>query len=176
MQESGGRRIKRSFRIDLSSIRFLTDEEQERLGNFVVLRDYVRAKRADLTQYNAQFESDPRLVPNARRLTNVGTFRAYLVGYLRQHPRIHQDMTLLVRQLEPTSEGLPVELYMFTNTTAWGEYEDIQSDVFDHVLSIVHEFGLRVFQEPSGLDFGRLAGGQSHADNAEAADADAAES
>jgi miniconductance mechanosensitive channel len=176
MQESGGRRIKRSFRIDLSSIRFLTDEELERLGNFVVLRDYVRAKRADLTQYNAQFESDPRLVPNARRLTNVGTFRAYLVGYLRQHPRIHQDMTLLVRQLEPTSEGLPIELYMFTNTTAWGEYEDIQSDVFDHVLSIVHEFGLRVFQEPSGLDFGRLAGGQAHADNDEAADADAAES
>lgn len=159
MQESGGRRIKRSFNVDMNSIRFLSEEELDRLEDFVALRDYVRRKRADLAEFNRQFRSEPGLIPNARRLTNVGTFRAYLVGYLRQHPKIHQDMTLLVRQLEPSSTGLPIELYVFTNTTAWGAYEDIQSDVFDHVLSIIHEFGLRVFQEPSGLDFAQLAAG-----------------
>lgn len=157
MQESGGRRIKRSFNIDVNSIRFLEEEELDRLENFVVLRDYVRGKRGELAKYNATFSADAKLIPNARRLTNVGTFRAYLKGYLRQHPRIHQGMTLLVRQLPPSSEGLPIELYVFTNTTAWGDYEDIQSDVFDHVFSIVHEFGLRVFQEPSGADFEKLS-------------------
>jgi miniconductance mechanosensitive channel len=158
MQESGGRRIKRSFYVDMTSIRFLTDEELDRLGNFVVLRAYVRRKRAEVAEYNAQFGSDPGLIPNARRLTNVGTFRAYLVGYLRQHPKIHQDMTLLVRQLEPGAGGLPIEIYTFTNITEWGAYEDIQSDVFDHVLSIIHEFGLRVFQEPAGADLAGLTG------------------
>jgi len=157
MQESGGRRIKRAFYVDMSSIRFLTDEELDRLGNFVVLRDYVCRKRRELAEYNKEFSADPSLVPNARRLTNVGTFRAYLVGYLRQHPRIHQGMTLLVRQLEPGAGGLPIEIYTFTNTTEWGAYEDIQSDVFDHVLSIIHEFGLGVFQEPSGADLAALA-------------------
>jgi miniconductance mechanosensitive channel len=163
MQESGGRRIKRSFNIDVNSIRFLEDDELDRLENFVVLRDYVRRKRDELAEYNATFSADTKLIPNARRLTNVGTFRAYLKGYLRQHPRIHQGMTLLVRQLPPSSEGLPIELYVFTNTTAWGDYEDIQSDVFDHVFSIVHEFGLRVFQGPAGADFAKLSevgGGQ----------------
>jgi miniconductance mechanosensitive channel len=155
MQESGGRRIKRSFYVDMSSIRFLTDEELDRLENFAVLRDYIREKRAALAEFNAAF-SDPALIPNARRLTNIGTFRAYLVQYLRRHPQIHQDMTLLVRQLAPGAGGLPIELYTFTNTTNWNAYEDIQSDIFDHILSIIREFGLRVFQDPSGMDFARL--------------------
>ncbi len=156
MEESGGRRIKRSFFIDMSSIRFLTGEELDRLENFVVLRDYIRQKREELAAANKEIEHDPHLVANARRLTNAGTLRAYLVAYLRQHSKIHQGMTLIVRQLDPTREGLPFELYTFTNVTGWSEYEDIQSDIFDHIFSIVPEFDLRVFQAPTGSDFERL--------------------
>ena len=156
MEESGGRRIKRSFFIDMSSIRFLTGEELDRLENFVVLRDYIRQKREELAAANKEIEHDPHLVANARRLTNSGTLRAYLVAYLRQHSKIHQGMTLIVRQLDPTPEGLPFELYTFTNVTGWSEYEDIQSDIFDHIFSIVPEFDLRVFQVPTGSDFERL--------------------
>ena len=156
MEESGGRRIKRSFFIDMSSIRFLTGEELDRLENFVVLRDYIRQKREEITASNKEIEHDPLLVANARRLTNAGTLRAYLVAYLRQHAKIHQGMTLIVRQLDPTPEGLPFELYTFTNVTGWSEYEDIQSDIFDHIFSIVPEFDLRVFQAPTGSDFERL--------------------
>ena len=156
MQDSGGRRIKRSFFIDMSSVRFLTDEELDRLENFASLRDYIRQKRREIAAHNDQYADEPTLVVNARRMTNLGTLRAYLVGYLRSHPKIHQDMTLIVRQLAPTPEGLPIELYVFTNITGWVDYEDIQSDIFDHIFSIVPEFGLRVFQAPSGSDFGRL--------------------
>jgi miniconductance mechanosensitive channel len=156
MQDSGGRRIKRSFFVDMSTIRFLTAEEIDRLENFAALRDYVRKKRKELEDYNRQYADDPGLVVNARRLTNVGTLRAYLVGYLRKHPKIHQGMTMIVRQLEPTPQGLPIELYVFTNVTGWNEYEGIQSDIFDHVFSIVPEFGLRVFQAPSGFDFHQI--------------------
>jgi miniconductance mechanosensitive channel len=158
MQESGGRRIKRSFFVDMSSIRFLTDEELDRLESFAVLRDYIRGKRIELAESNRAYAHDPSLIVNARRLTNLGTLRAYLEGYLRQHPKIHQRMTLMVRQLAPTSEGLPMELYVFTNTTDWLAYEGIQSDIFDHILSIVHEFGVRVFQVPSGMDFAGFGG------------------
>jgi miniconductance mechanosensitive channel len=164
MQESGGRRIKRSFFVDMSSIRFLTGEELDRLENFASLRGYIRQKRQEITAYNKAYSDDPSLVVNARRMTNVGTLRAYLVGYLRSHPKIHQDMTLIVRQLAPTSEGLQIELYVFTNITGWVDYEDIQSDIFDHIFSIVPEFGLRVFQGPSGSDFGRLGASNTSAD------------
>ena len=157
MTEAGGRRIKRSFFVDMASIRFLTEEEVDRLENFVPLREYIRAKREEIKVHNEKFSSEPNLIVNARRLTNVGTLRAYLVGYLKRHPKVHQDMTLIVRQLAPTPEGLPIELYLFTNTTAWSEYENIQSDVFDHIFSIVPEFGVKVFQAPSGADFARLA-------------------
>ncbi len=156
MTESGGRRISRSVFIDMASIRFLDDADLDRLENFAVLRDYVRRKRRELADYNAEHADDSDLVVNARWMTNVGTFRAYLVAYLRRHPKVHQGMTLIIRQLDPTPEGLPIQLYLFTNVTGWSEYEDIQSDIFDHVLSIVPEFGLRVFQAPSGTDFGRL--------------------
>ena len=119
MQESGGRRIKRSFFIDMNSIRFLTDEDLDRLENFAALRDYIREKRQELSEFNKTYVGDPSLIVNSRRLTNVGTLRAYLVTYLRQHPKIHQKMTMIVRQLAPTAQGLPIELYVFTNVTDW---------------------------------------------------------
>ena len=159
MQESGGRRIKRSFFVDTNTIRFLEDEDLDRLENFEVLRDYVQTKRGELADYNEAHASDPSLILNARKLTNIGTLRAYLVGYLRHHPKVHQGMTLIVRQLAPTSEGVPIELYVFTNITDWVAYEDIQSDIFDHIFSIVHEFDLKVFQAPTGADFARLGRG-----------------
>ncbi|HLU25070.1 MAG TPA: mechanosensitive ion channel domain-containing protein [Longimicrobiales bacterium] len=152
MQESGGRRIKRSVYIDMATIRFLSDEEIDRFSRFVLLSEYIARKKKELEEYNRIHCPDPSFVANARRLTNVGTLRAYLVNYLRQHPGINQDMTLLVRQLQPTPDGLPIEIYAFTNDTRWGVYEGIQSDIFDHILAIVPEFGLRVYQRPSGHD------------------------
>ena len=119
--------------------------------------DYLEGKEGELQKYNEELASpvatNPGTEVNKRRLTNIGTFRAYARRYLKHHPRIRQDMTLLVRQLSLGSEGVPIELYCFTNTTEWGAYEDIQSDIFDHLLAIVPEFGLRLFQEPSGTDF-----------------------
>jgi miniconductance mechanosensitive channel len=152
MFETGGRRIKRALHINTATIRFLTDEEIERLRRFVLLRDYIAGKMRELSEYNAGFAADPDAIVNARRLTNVGTFRAYIARYLRSHPAINQDLTLLVRQLEPTPEGLPIEIYAFTSDTRWGVYEDIQADVFDHILAIAPEFGLSVYQRPSGRD------------------------
>lgn len=153
MFEKGGRRIKRSIFINMSSTRFLTDEEIDRLSRFVLLKDYIAGKRQELREYNAAYANDPEAIVNARRLTNVGTFRAYVTAYLRNHPKIHQDMTFLVRQLAPTPEGLPLEIYVFTNDTRWAFYEGIQADIFDHLLSIIPEFGLTVYQRPSGRDF-----------------------
>ncbi|HWV38230.1 MAG TPA: mechanosensitive ion channel domain-containing protein [Vulgatibacter sp.] len=153
MQESGGRRIKRSIFIDLSTIRFLADEEVDRFGRFFLLQDYIARKKAELEEHNRAVAADPGLVANVRRLTNVGTLRAYVTAYLRQHPGIHQEMTFLVRQLQPTPEGLPLEIYVFTNDVRWAVYEGIQADIFDHILAMAPEFGLRVFQNPSGHDF-----------------------
>ena len=154
MSESGGRRIKRSILFDLSSIRFLTDEEVGRFQRFKLLKDYVIDKTKELADYNASLESDVNV--NQRRMTNIGTFRAYALNYLKNHPRVREDMTLLVRQLESGAEGLPMQIYCFTNTTAWAEYEGIQGDIFDHLIAIVPEFGLRVFQAPSGADMQAL--------------------
>ena len=156
MQESGGRRIKRSIYVNMSTIRFLTDEEVERFSRFVLLRDYIEDKQRDLEIFNAAYQDDPQAIVNARRLTNVGTFRAYIVNYLRSHPGIHQDMTFLVRQLQPTPEGLPIEIYVFTNDVRWAVYEGIQADVFDHILAIAPEFGLQIYQRPSGHDLGHV--------------------
>ncbi len=152
MFERGGRRIKRSIHINTATIRFLTDEEIERFSRFELLRDYMREKLVELRAWNDRKERDPSLVANARRLTNVGTLRAYITAYLRSHPMIRQDMTFLVRQLEPTPEGLPIQIYVFTNDTRWSKYEGIQADIFDHILSMVPEFGLSVYQRPSGHD------------------------
>ena len=153
MPESGGRRIKRAIYIDMNSIRFLDDEATERFSNFLLLRDYMRLKTRELADYNAQHVTDTSIVANARRLTNIGTFRAYVVEYLRQHPRINHDMTLMVRQLDPTPNGVPLQIYAFSNDVRWVPYEGIQSDIFDHIMAIIPEFGLRLYQNPSGRDF-----------------------
>lgn len=153
---SGGRRIKRTLRLDTASIHFLDSAEVDRLSRIALLQPYLEGKRRDITQTHAALEM--RLGPqaaepaNQRRLTNIGTFRAYVDAYLRAHPGIHQEMALMVRTLEPTPEGAPVELYCFTATTAWVEYEAIQGDIFDHLLAILPEFGLRAYQSPSGND------------------------
>ena len=156
MQDSGGRRIKRSINIDASSVRFLTEAELEKFTRFSLLREYVERKRSELTEYNAALAGPATANVNLRRLTNLGTFRAYLWNYLQNHPRIHRDMTLLVRQLQAGEKGIPIEIYCFTGTTEWAAYEGIQADIFDHVLAQCREFGLSVFQAPSGRDVAAL--------------------
>jgi miniconductance mechanosensitive channel len=117
----------------------------------------MRDKLEEVGMHNAvKAEGNPELIPNSRNLTNVGTLRAYIVEYLRVHPKIHQDMTLIVRQLQPGPEGLPIQIYAFSNDTNWANYESLQADIFDHILAIVPEFGLRVFQQPSGADLEKL--------------------
>src|SRR5690554_872931 len=152
MQESGGRRIKRALMLDQQSVHFLDDQERAHLHRFRLLDEYLNAKEAEIAEWNCQLKESGQEPVNTRRITNISTFRAYVERYLRSHPGIHQDMTLIVRQLSPTAEGLPIELYCFTNTVAWVEYEGIQSDIFDHLLAILPEFGLRVYQAPSGQD------------------------
>jgi len=149
MQEAGGRRIKRALYLDQHSVGFVEAPMLTQLEQFAVLGDYLRDKQAELQQWNAGLQAKGMAAVNARRVTNLGTFRAYVERYLQQHPGIHTDMTLLVRQLQPTTEGLPLEIYCFTSSTAWGEYEGVQSDVFDHLLAILPAFGLRVFQASS---------------------------
>jgi len=152
MSQSGGRRIKRAIYLDTSTIRFLTAIEVEHFKDFALLKNYIDEKEQELRDYNARLDSEVGADVNQRRLTNAGTFRAYAFNYLKNHPRIHDGMTLLVRQQPPGPEGLPIEIYCFTNTTEWAAYEDIQSDIFDHFLAIVPAFGLKLFQKPSGAD------------------------
>ena len=157
MSESGGRRIKRSLYLDQTSVRFLTENECRDLGRFALLQEYLPGKLAEIEAWNAGRPGD---IVNHRRLTNIGTFRTYIENYLRHHPGIHQEMTMMVRQLAPTADGVPLELYCFTSTVAWVPYEGIQSDIFDHLLAILPEFGLRVFQHPSGADMRGMLTGQ----------------
>lgn len=157
MSESGGRRIKRSINLDQTSIRFLAPDEIEKLHAFQRLEFYLDQKEDEIREWNAELGEKGEVKANTRRLTNVGTFRAYVEAYLKNHPDIRKDMTLLVRQLQPGREGLPIELYCFTNTTAWNAYEGIQSDLFDHLFALLPEFGLRVFQDPTGSDLKQLA-------------------
>lgn len=163
MSESGGRRIKRPIYIDQSSVRFLSEDEMEDLKRFALLDDYIDCKRHELEAYHAELGDTGKADVNRRRLTNVGTFRAYVVEYLGHHPKIRDDMTRLVRQLMPGPDGLPIEIYCFTRTTKWSEYEDIQADIFDHILAILPEFGLRLFQKPAGSDLGRMVQRMSEA-------------
>lgn len=151
MSESGGRRIKRSLLIDQTSITFLDDEHLDQLEEIHLLKDYLKEKREELKEYNQRHGYSKNPI-NGRRLTNIGTFRQYIVAYLRQNPKIHQELMFLIRQLQPTTEGLPLEIYVFTNDVNWVNYENIQSDIFDHLLAVVPEFGLRVFQKPTGQD------------------------
>jgi len=157
MEESGGRRIKRPIYIDMKSIRFLDKDMLERLKKVHLLKDYIAKKEMDLEKYNKEHNIDDKSVVNGRRLTNIGTFRAYVESYLHQHPKIHNDMTFLVRQLPLSEKGLPIEIYVFSNDQEWANYEAIQADIFDHLLAVIHEFELRVFQNPTGDDFRSLA-------------------
>jgi len=157
MQESGGRRIKRSVLIDANSIHFLTAEEQEQLRKAQLLEPYLAEKEQEISAYNKMSKLDLACRINGRRLTNVGCFRAYLERYLRNHRLIHQGMTLMVRQLAPTHEGISLEIYCFTSTVVWVAYEGIQSDIFDHIYAVLPEFGLRVSQAPTGSDFQAFA-------------------
>ena len=152
MSESGGRRVKRALYIDQASIRFLTDQERDRMRRFALIDHYLDRKQRELEEYNQRLLAEGRDPVNTRRVTNIGTFRAYVAAYLAAHPRVHQGLTRMVRQLQPGPQGLPLEVYCFTNTTAWVEYESIQADIFDHLYAILPEFSLRVFQAPAGGD------------------------
>jgi len=156
MQESGGRRIKRALFIDQNSIRFLTDDERAKMASVDWLTDYLPKKAKEIAEWNNKLGDRAKNPVNTRRFTNIGTFRAYVENYLRNHPGIHKGMTLLVRQMDPTPAGLPLEIYCFTNTTVWASFEQIQSDIFDHLYAVLPEFGLSAFQNPSGKDFRKL--------------------
>lgn len=152
MQQSGGRRIKRALRIDMSSVKFCDDEQLKRLARISAIHDYLDRKQKEITDHNRETVTDDSSLINGRRLTNLGTFRAYIEAYLRAHPQISQDLTFLVRQLAPTDTGLPIEIYVFCKDKRWVAYEGILSDIFDHLLAAVPEFDLRIFQSPTGND------------------------
>jgi miniconductance mechanosensitive channel len=152
MSEAGGRRIKRSLYIDMRTIQFADEKLLEHFKRIRRLRPYLESKLEEIQKYNDGVGEELSELINGRRLTNIGTFRAYCVAYLRSHPKVHQDMTLLVRQLAPSAQGLPLEIYVFSNDIVWANFEDIQGDIFDHFLSVLPEFGLSAYQAPSGAD------------------------
>ncbi len=157
MSESGGRRIKRPIFIDMTSVKFCTLEMIEKFSKIQYLSNYVLDKKKELSDFNEQRNIDNTVLVNGRRMTNLGTFRAYLVSYLRDHPKINKNLTFLVRQLDPGPTGLPIEIYVFSSDQVWANYESIQADIFDHVLAVIPEFDLRVYQNPTGSDFQNLA-------------------
>ena len=159
MEESGGRRIKRSINIDMKSVKFCSPDMTEKFKQIKFIQPYIESKLVELETYNRKHEIDNSSVVNGRRLTNLGTFREYVKQYLRHHPKIHQEMTFLVRHLQPTEKGLPIEIYVFSNDQAWANYEGIQADIFDHIIAVIPEFELRVFQNPTGDDFQKLTNG-----------------
>ncbi len=149
---SGGRRIKRAVLIDQTSVRFCDPPMIEKFKQIQILKDYIEQKEQELERYNKEHNIDDKVLVNGRRMTNLGTFRAYLTRYLKNNPRLRKDMTLMVRQLAPTPEGIPLEIYCFSNDINWVNYESIQADIFDHVLACVPQFELRIFQRPTGHD------------------------
>lgn len=156
MSESGGRRICRSVNIDISSIRICTETMIERFEKIYLIADYIRHKKIEIKAYNKEHRIDTSIPVNSRRMTNIGTLRAYILFYLRNHPQINQEMTLIVRQLAPSETGVPMQIYAFSKDIVWANYEGIQSDIFDHIMAIIPEFGLRVFQNPTGSDFSKI--------------------
>lgn len=156
MQTSGGRRIMRSIYIDTSSITFCTEDMLEKFRAIHYLTDYITSKEQEIAAYNAKHQIDPSSPVNGRRLTNIGVFRAYIQNYLQHHSKIHQGMTLMVRQLAPGEYGLPLQIYAFTNDTNWTNYETVQSDIFDHIFAVAPAFELRLFQNPTGHDLQNL--------------------
>jgi len=153
MSESGGRRIKRSIALDMTSVRFLDDDDLEQMRRIEFIGEYLANKQEEVDKWNAENVADATHLVNGRRLTNLGTFRAYLEGYLRNNSQIRKDMTFLVRQLEAGKDGLPIQIYVFSAEQRWAYYEGIMGDIFDHIITVIPEFGLRVFQNPSGADF-----------------------
>jgi miniconductance mechanosensitive channel len=157
MSESGGRRIKRSICIDMNTVQFADEAMLRKFQCMELLKDYVEKRQEEINVENATRKIDlSSTVVNGRRQTNLGIFRAYLEFYLRNHPKIHKGMTFLVRHLQPTPQGLPIEIYVFSSDQVWANYEGIQADIFDHVLAALPEFDLRVYQQPSGLDVASL--------------------
>ncbi len=157
MEESDGRRIKRSINIDVKSVRFCDEKMLDKFRRFELIKTYVAEKQIEITEYNKKLGIKDELIPNGRRQTNLGVFRKYLEEYLKSNPNINKDMTFLVRHLQPTETGLPIEIYVFSKEKQLIEYEGLQADIFDHVLAVIPEFGLRVFQVPSGHDIGDLS-------------------
>ncbi|MBN1968602.1 MAG: mechanosensitive ion channel [Candidatus Delongbacteria bacterium] len=151
MSDSGVRRIKRAINIDMSTIKFLNSDDYKKLQKLGLLKDYFVNKQKELDEYNKKYNDDD--LSQRRTLTNIGTFRAYISEYLKNHQKIDKEKTFLIRQLQPSSEGVPLEVYVFSNDNRWIQYEEIQSDIFDHLLAIIPEFDLKVFQNPSGNDF-----------------------
>ena len=156
MQESGGRRVKRSINIDMNSVRFCTPEMLDKFRKISLLTEYIDTKQQELERYNKEHNIDGSIKVNGRRQTNLGGFRANLENYLKSNPDVNKNLTCMVRQLQPTEKGIPMELYFFAATTVWIPYEGIQSDVFDHILAVLPEFDLQVFQEVSGSDLRHL--------------------
>lgn len=152
MQSSGGRRIKRSLFIDTNSISFCTEEMIEKFKNIHYLKDYIIDREREIAEYNEEHQFNRSNPVNGRALTNIGVFRAYISNYLQNHPGINQDMSLMVRLLAPSENGVPLEIYAFTNDVRWVVYESVQGDIFDHLFAVAQEFGLRLFQNPSGDD------------------------
>ena len=155
MSESGGRRIKRHINIDMNSIRFCDEKLIERLTGIDILRDYISGRQREIDDDNNSRQINTDMLINGRRMTNIGVFRAYIAAYLRNNPMISNDMTFLVRQLQPTDRGLPLEIYVFSSDKVWANYENIQADIFDHLLAAIGIFDLAVYQSPSSLDFTR---------------------
>ena len=156
MDESGGRRIKRSINIDINTIQFCTEEMLNRFSKIQYISEYIEKMKKEIQEYNQHELVDESNLVNGRRMTNIGTFRAYVDAYLRNQPLINQEMTFLVRQLAPTEHGLPIEIYIFSKEKEWVKYESIQGNIFDHILAVVKEFDLQVYQDPSGRDFNKL--------------------
>jgi miniconductance mechanosensitive channel len=157
MSESGGRRIKRSICIDMNTVQFADEEMLKKFQAMDLLKDYVQQKQKDIDSANSEQGIDlSATVVNGRRQTNLGIFRAYLQEYLRDNPKIHKGMTFLVRHLQPTPQGLPIEVYVFSSDKNWANYEGIQADIFDHILAAIPEFKLRVYQQPSGNDLAAM--------------------
>jgi miniconductance mechanosensitive channel len=152
MVESGGRRIKRALYINSNSVQFVSAEMREQYKQYQLIAEYVIQRQSEIEQHNQQHNIDTSILINGRRMTNIGVFRKYVEMYLRNHPLVHQQMTILVRQMAMEDSGIPIEIYCFTRTTAWSEYEAIQADIFDHLLAAVEYFGLDVFQKPAGND------------------------
>jgi miniconductance mechanosensitive channel len=157
MEESNGRRIKRFVTIDMGSVHFCTEEQLDHLEKIGLIRDYLQTSRKQISMDQAKYGADPSLPGFGSNLTNLGIFRKYLELYLRHHPKINQEMTFLVRQLQPSEKGIPIEVYVFCTDKEWENYENIQSDLFDHILAIIPEFDLRVFQGPTSQDMKTFA-------------------